>query len=369
MIDDLILIVGGSSAPKGSNGVKVTAGNQLYGWTSFRVTRGIERCPSDFEIALTEKYPGQAAAYVAQPGDQCQAFIGDDLVITGAIDRFIPSINKGAHSIILIGRSKCADLVDCSAEWPGGQISGASALGIAQKLAEPYNIFVRGAVDTGPVIPQTILMRGESAFEIIERTCRYRALLAFDDVDGNLILSGVGTTMAASGVAEGINIESASVVYSIDQRFSDYVAILQAVDAFRDSGEAGYFIATVQDPGVKRHRLKYIIAEAAYGGIDVSKKRILWEMARRYGRSTALHVRVDSWRDSAGILWTPNTLIPVSIPSLKVTNVQWLIGEVSYLRDEDGTHADLVIMPPAAFQPAPIAPPAFADVPVGVGRP
>jgi prophage tail gpP-like protein len=53
MIDDLTLIVGG---------------RQISGWTSVRVTRGIERCPSDFEVEMTELYPDEASAFVIQPG-------------------------------------------------------------------------------------------------------------------------------------------------------------------------------------------------------------------------------------------------------------------------------------------------------------
>lgn len=34
-------------------------GRQLSGWTSTRVTHGIEHCPSDFEISMTERYPGE----------------------------------------------------------------------------------------------------------------------------------------------------------------------------------------------------------------------------------------------------------------------------------------------------------------------
>jgi hypothetical protein len=31
----------------------------------------------------------------------------------------------------------------------------------------------------------------------------------------------------------------------------------------------------------------------------------------------------------------------------------WIIGEVTFRRDGEGTHADLVLMPAAAFQPQP----------------
>jgi prophage tail gpP-like protein len=79
-------------------------------------------------------------------------------------------------------------------------------------------------------------------------------------------------------------------------------------------------------------------------------------MARRVGRSQIITVVVDSWRDAAGNLWTPNWLIPGTLPGMKLTATSWLITNVTYTRDENGTHAELTLMPPAAMAPMPEAP-------------
>lgn len=368
------LWLGGGASPT-NPGVVGAAGRELSGWTTVRVTRGMERCPSDFEFTMTSRFPGALKQYVVTRGDRCQVYIGDDLVITGWVDRVAPSLARNSHSITVIGRSRCSDLVDCSAEWPGGQIVGTSALDIATKLAKVYGIDVHGSVDEGQVIPSAALMYGESAFSIIERTCRYRQLLAYDDVDGNLILSRVTQTdRMASGFVQGQNVESASVEWSIDDRFSDYATTLQSINTFAEEGDAGFVLGIVKDPGVKRHRLRYLVAEASFGGLDLILKRATWECNRRYGRSNAVRIICDSWRDAAGRLWTPNTLVPVSLPELSSSdfdlgNVEMVIGEVSFHQDDAGEHAEIVVMPPQAFEPAPIAPPALSDVPVNLGRP
>jgi prophage tail gpP-like protein len=41
--------------------VLTVAGQTLTGWVSVRVTRSIERFPSDFDIALTERNPGDVS--------------------------------------------------------------------------------------------------------------------------------------------------------------------------------------------------------------------------------------------------------------------------------------------------------------------
>ena len=44
----------------------------------------------------------------------------------------------------------------------------------------------------------------------------------------------------------------------------------------------------------------------------------------------------------------------MNLPALKLVNMTWLIGEVTYLRDERrGTVAEVSLMAPEAFTPAP----------------
>ena len=339
----------------------VCNGHKISGWQGIRVTRGIERMPGDFEISATERYPG-AADVPVQPGDTCKVLLGADLVLTGYVDQYIPQIQGSDHTIRIAGRGKCEDLIDCAAEWPGSQINGSTTLGIAQRIAKPYGITVSGEKGLG--ITQIILMYGESAWEIIERMCRYSALLAVEQPDGNLLLTHVGTATHASGFAQGQNVEIAAIAYTMDQRYSEYVALMMSTNLYGDLGGGEFRLSTVKDPGCSRHRRRVIIAEAQAGGQAVAIKRATWEMNRRAARSTAIRLTCDSWRDSAGKLWTPNMLAPVKLPALKLPSVSWVIGEVTYERDERGSRAHLVLMPAAAFAPEPISlMPVFADVP------
>ena len=75
-------------------------------------------------------------------------------------------------------------------------------------------------------------------------------------------------------------------------------------------------------------------------------------MNRRVGRSQAVTIVCDSWRDGASNLWTPNWLAPISLPSLKV-QATWLISKVTFLRDEQGTRAEVTLMPKEAFSAEP----------------
>lgn len=332
------------------------SGTSMSGWTDIRVTCGIERCPNDFDISLTELYPGQATAFPMHEGDACQVLLGSDPVITGYIDKFMPKFDARNHTIRVTGRGKCQDLVDCSAEWPGGQISGTNALDVATKLAKPYGITVSAPDGPGnEQIAQFNLMLGETAYEIIERICRFSSLLCYEDASGNLVLARAGKIKASSGIVEGSNLQAATAEFSMNERFSEYDCYLLAMDVLGDTGDGGNLIATATDPNVKRHRKKYIITDAGTGGQVLAQARATWEASRRRGRGQVLRVTVDSWRDSAGKLWTPNSLVDIDSATAKFPKGSvGTIGEATYIRDEQGTRCELVLMPPSAFLPEPV---------------
>ncbi|WP_447880776.1 phage baseplate assembly protein [Serratia fonticola] len=337
-------------------------GNKLIqGWGEIRVTRGIERLPSDFDLSLMDHYPGSNGEELVRKGDPCQVMLGDDLVMTGYIDRWNPALSKSRHEIRATGRGKCQDLVDCSAEWPNNVISQANALQIAQRLAAPYGINVSSDVEDMATVPQFTLNWGESSQEVIDRISRWAALLYFDTPDGNLLLTRVGTRKAASGVVQGENIEYASFTDSMDERFSDYIGVSMSTTPVAEfSPNAGYdavTLARARDPEAAkmRYRNRVIIVESTMIATQQAQNCIDWEMNRRFGRSRQLQVTVDSWRDKSGKLWEPNTLIPISLPIFGLKDELWILAEVTFMRGEQGTTARMVLMPPAAFAVQPYA--------------
>ncbi|NIJ07244.1 prophage tail gpP-like protein [Sphingomonas vulcanisoli] len=332
-------------------------GRTLSGWEDISVRLLAEGFPPSFDINLSSRDPATGASEIVRPGDACQVALGGDTVITGYIDRVAVSVGPEAHVIRVQGRGKTQDLVDCAAEWPGGQISGANALEIATKLASAYgvNVVMAAGADPGPQVPQFLLTYGETGADIIQRVCRAAGLLAYEDGKGRLVLGRVGASTAASGIVYGGNAEAATVQLSMDQRYSEYVCALLSQDLLLDIGGAGFFFDTETDSGVPRHRRMYLVMEQVATdpqAFTISKAR--WERSRRQGRGTTVSATVDSWRDKAGALWMPNTLAPVALPGLPDGSSPLCISEVSFRRGEDGTHADLLLLPPTAFTPEPL---------------
>ncbi len=233
---------------------------------------------------------------------------------------------------------------------------------LAQRLASPYGITVSSltgnnvpvsAIGGGPLTFSAILT--ETPYEIIERVARYAGVLAYDGPDGNLILANVGTSTMASGFQQGANVESADVSFSMDQRYQKYLPVLMSFNMYGSQGQGGVTYAPAFDKGVTRFRQLIVVSEQFAVSQQFLQQRTSWEVNRRIGRSQAVRLVCDSWRDQAGALWAPNAFAPINLPALKLTPKKpWIIGEVTYHRDDDGTHAELVLMPKEAFTPEPV---------------
>lgn len=335
----------------------LVGGRRWSGWKAVRVTRGVEIMPSSFQLAATENYPGDAPIAFA-PFDKAELLVGGEPLVTGWIDDVDASIDPHAHSISVSGRGKCADLVDCSAELTAAQFNDTPAEDIIRKIAKIFDISVVSLSGPGKPIRAFDVNLMQTAWSIIEPVARYSNLLAYEGRDGNLILSAIGQTKMASGIVYGLNAQALRLRRTAAERFSKITVVLVAVDTFWQITPGappgisqGNTAAVARDLTVPRFRPRVIVSEQTDGSRDFALARASWEIARRYGRSQAMQVVVDSWRDSSGALWAPNARIAVNVPPMQVISEEWVISEVSFLYDlTGGTRAELTVMPKEAFE-------------------
>jgi len=364
------IVVTGNHVPRDADDVFINVNDQeLGGWEEVEITLRLEGFPNSFTIAASDIAPIDGKL-VPIEGNDCTILIGTDKVITGYVDRSNETGTANSHGVSVQGRGKTQDLVDCSAEWPTGQIFQGTALYIAQQLVLPYKsiaVEMGPGASPGPEATGWSLNYGETAAEIIQKFARNAGLLAYEDSSGKLILAKVGDKKAASGVVYGVNVEAWTCENSMDGRYSDLVcssfATLNAIAEVKGPGDTYFFAA--QDKQVPRHRLLYVVTEPVAADItEFTKTKALWDMARRSGRSHVVHATVDSWRDKDGALWAPNTIVPVDLPGNRA-GPELILSEVTFRRNNaSGTTADLLLMPREAFVPEPfvVAPVNSADV-------
>lgn len=353
--------------------VRMIVDGKVYaGWTDMRVSRGLDRCCADFTLSVGPRWPGLTADWLVLPFAAIEIALGDDTVLTGYADRFMPEISATSRDAKVSGRSKTCDLVDCTPEIGGTEFRRSTLPAVCRALCAPFKIEVVEAVDCGGTFALEAMERGDTAWQTIERLCRMRGVLACDDGRGRLVLTrAVPETRASGALVQGENVLTAQARLDGGKRFSRYIVLSQQPSAAaldregdgdaddeapeeRPGGGASPAIgATAEDPDVPRYRPRVIRAEGNGGAAD-AQARARWAAATARAKSVTADVTVQGWRQPDGRLWQAGEIVPVRIPYLALDR-DMAVLEVSYLLGvKAGRTTELVLTPPEALLPEPL---------------
>ena len=328
------------------------AGVYYGGWKSLRVTRSIEQLAGTFELEITERWPGALQRRPIRPGEPCQLLLDRVPVITGYVDTLMVDVDATRHTLRVSGRDKTGDLVDCSAAYKTGQWHKVKIDQLARDLLKPYDIklVIDAGVDIGSALDSFSIQEGESVFECLERAARLKALLLTSNPEGDLVITRAGTRRLDFGLVEGDNIKAARGEFSWKERFSSYT--VKGQGRLGAEGDSMHSAATakIADELITRPRPLIVLAEA-HSKNAALRDRAEWERNVRRGRSARGSITVQGWVDPAGVIWQPNTLVPVTSPMLWLDAAKMLIVGCTYtLDDQGGTLTELAISQPEAFQ-------------------
>lgn len=328
-------------------------GREWGGWTSVRISAGIDRVARDFNVTITRQWPGQIQGSAQiKNGDRVEVLIGDDLVITGWVEATPVRYDANAITTGIVGRSKTADLIDCTAA--PAQHSGKNLLRIASALAKPFGISVIDAGAPGSAVIDAQPEHGETVIECLNRLLGQVQALAYDDEQGNLVLGTPGSAKAATALVLGENILSCDTERSVRERFSDYLVTGQRPGTDEDFGEAtiSAIRQATRDAGVTRYR-PMTAQQSGTATTDSCKARCEFEARQRAARTLETTYTVQGWRQGNGDLWKPNQRVIVFDPLVGFDNDELVIAEVTYSQDGNGTITELRVGPADAYLPEP----------------
>lgn len=328
-------------------------GVRYGGWTKIAIQRGLEQIAGQFELAVTERWPGAGVSRPIRPGQSCRVLVEGNPVITGYVDDVRPSFSAAERAIEVTGRDRTGDLVDCAAVWKSGSWSNATLARIAADLCRPFGIDVVDQVGVGKRFTTFALQEGETAFEALERAARMRGVLLVADGAGRLAIARAAAKRAGTALVQGKNLLTGRGHFSWRERFSKYTVKGQAQGTDTAFGAAAASQkGEASDAGVTRYRPLVVLAEDQGEGASFAE-RASWERNVRRGRSSRATVTVQGWQHAGGI-WAPNLLVPVE-SSLLGIDAELLTASVTLTLDERGTTAELELCAAEAFDV--IAPP------------
>ncbi|MFK8256870.1 phage baseplate assembly protein [Erwinia sp. AnSW2-5] len=334
-------------------------GREWGGWTSVRISAGIERIARDFNVEITRSWPGDkddaSRKSRIKNGDKVEVLIGDDLVITGWVEATPVRYDSTSLSMGIVGRSITADLIDCSAA--PAQYSGRSLAQVAAELAKPFSITVVDDGGASGALQGVQADQGETVMDVLNKMLGIQQALAYDNEKGQLVIGGIGANKATTALVLGENILSCDSEKSIRDRFSSYEVAGQRSGNDDDFGEAtttairGHTI----DGGIARYR-PMLIRQTGNATSATCSDRSQFEMRQRAARTDEVTYTVQGWRQGNGTLWRPNMQVIVFDPVLNFNNREMVIAEVTYQLDDNGTITELKVGPADAYLPEPEKP-------------
>lgn len=334
----------------------VVDGQAFEGWQQVRVQRGIEQIAGQFALQVTLKWAGQDDPYEIREGLPCQVLIGQNVVITGYIDEYEPSYDAESSTVTIHGRDRTADLVDCAAIHKTGQWHNVGLLQIVQDIARPFGlaVVVDEGIDLGEPFKSFALEECEKAFDSLDRACRMRGVLCASTPEGEVLLTRASEDSSEVQLIEGLNIQAASATHSWKERYSQITVKGQGKG---DDSEWGQTVAHVkaesQDAEINRYRPLVVLAEHG-AGLKSLKERAAWEAKVRMGRGKRGRIDVAGWRTGrdgvVGPLWTPNTLVYINSPRLKLDREMLIVSVEYQIDDKKGRITTLTFCRPEAFE-------------------
>lgn len=345
LIPDQMVQAAKSAGAKVSDPNQVTIevnGLRYAGWESVTLSRSIESAAAGFTVSMLDRWLATSEPWPIFRGDHVRIYIGNDLVLDGYVDSGSASLDANFRSLTINGRSRTADLVDCSSTVRPGIIKGKKLEQIATQIAAPYGVQVVAEVDTGGTIDVFAILPGETSHEALVRAAIARNLIVTDDEQGRLVITRSGSRRTRDRIEEGANLLAGDSQWSDVERFSEYIVEGQGAGQGQSALRASY-----RDPGVTRYRPR-IIHAAAKSTIATLGARAEWEARSAAAKSSDATVTVQGWRQSSGELWRINRIVEVVAPSLSLSG-DLLIAEVTYSLGEEGTLTGMRLTRPDAY--------------------
>lgn len=338
--------------------IRVVIDNIEYsGWKNFNIKRSLNSLCGSFNLEIADL--SQDITKALTPGGECEIFIGDDQLISGYIDKRERSLSASDSTLIISGRDKTADLVDCSAIGDSNTWKDIYLRPLIQKICDPFGIFVDGNVINNQKFKTFSVESGETAYEAIERACRQRAVLPITNRFGDLELSSFsssGPVEAIENLEVGRNVKEVSESIDFSSRFSEYIVKGQ------DSGD-GLPWDTFQlqkqgkarDPQIVRYRPKVIISETKSSTKSV-QDRAAWEAQVTAGRSFSYTVLVQGFRQnvegSDKPLWQLADRVNLKHTPWDIDKA-FLISDISYSSGSSGKNVNMILVDPNTYYSLP----------------
>lgn len=322
--------------------IEIKSGKQIYtGFENMELVSSMNFLCSGFRIAYSA---GNEHVIPFENNSLVSILLSSKKVFEGYINTSSKGSKKGID-IILSGRSKTCDLLDCSAKIETFELNKVTLKDIAESLALKYGIKVLDEKKDTFRFPKWSVRPGETNWENLERAARQRAAVITTNQDGDLLITKVNVGRADVDLVQGVNIKGWEDDTNGESLFSEYEVTGQSPEYTDASGVA-------KSSAIGRFRNKTVLSETLTTP-ETAKLRAEWEKTISEQRAKNLRILHDGWHQTEkGRLWEKNESVNVKIPSLKIKKKFLITGVTFRLSKENGEETLIELEPEDSFQVA-----------------
>jgi prophage tail gpP-like protein len=338
-------------AEAGADQVELTIGGRVFGgWKSISIESDLDTLADSFELGVTERWAGQPDRWAIEAGAAAKVLIGGEVVIDGYVDVLESQFADSSHSITVSGRSRAADLIDCSAIAKPGSWRNRKIEAIAAELAKPFGITVTAKASTGAALKAFALQPGETVADALGRMLQMRGLLAISNPRGEIEIVTPDSGVQVARIEQGKQPLQITGHHTVRDRFSTYIVKGQAAGDDEANGKTVAAVkAEAKDPAVTRYRPMMIIAEDQADSASADK-RAKWEATVRAGRAQGVEIILPGWRTADGKLWQRIDRVQLAAASAWIDDELMIVG-VTFSLDDGGRRTELRLIRKEAYSP------------------
>lgn len=323
-------------------------GRRFRFWDRIRVIRALDTMDVvEFGAPWEVDVPGMKESFRPFQYSDIEVTVGGVSLFTGTAVSVVP-VQEAAQRIITVsGYSLPGVLQDCTAPASSFplEFNDQGLREIAETLCKPFGLAVDFQGDQGDVFERVALEAEQKIFDFLADLAKQRNLIIASTPDGKLLFwNGVETGSPVARLVQGF-----SPLLSITPFFSpqDYYSSITGIRSVIIGSEGTQFtVPNARLLGVIRP-ITFSVGDTTEAGLT---KAVEAKAGRMFGNMASYTVKVNTWRDSFGELWKPNTIISVHASGAMIYGeYKFVIRTVEFNRTSREETASLNLVIPGSF--------------------
>jgi len=291
-------------------------GKEYTKFIDARVERSLESVAGFFEFTAI---PDEGEAIPLTEGSLITINVDGEKFLTGYIDSYQVNYSASKHEVKVRGRSKTADLVDCTAgvvkDYPTIKFEK-----LCNLICKNFDINVVNNVlsvrDSSYIMSCNV---GDTAFSFLEKYAKKSQVLLTDNENGDLVITRASEVLSSLYLKNIVgkddnNIKSADRKLDLSNLYYKYIgqsemSPIDTTDAvlMKDLSD---LVGISFDKLVRKTRVLEFYTEEYAGGDFKIEDRVDWEIGIRRARAFSYNC-VVAGHSVNGEIWKPNVLYNV----------------------------------------------------------